>query len=384
MDHFPLGLATGEAFCDREDERRVLRENFLSGGHTWLMAPRRVGKSSLVEQVLLDVGKARRKVVWTTEDLLLAGSTKALQRYVLDAVGRLTGQILPTGKQTAQSVATVGRFFSNLVVREIVLSGGGPKVRFVPEGDPVQQVRAALEGLDEAAQSLRTRAILVLDEFQQVATLPESQPVEAAIRHAVERAHNVTYVFLGSKQHLLAAMFESASRPLYHLCERLEIGLIPWQKYRAFLRKKAVVRWNEDLSEGALEAILSSTDAHPYYVTRLCRALWRRGVPPRAEEIRATWQAYVEGEHGSLAERIEELTANQRTVLLALTASPTGQPRSQAFVARVQLPHASVGHAVKELLKRELIYKGADGLLMVWDPALRNYLERFAGSDQLD
>ena len=49
---FPLGIATGDAHCNRTEERAELRRSISAGAHTWLWGRRRMGKTSLVEQVL--------------------------------------------------------------------------------------------------------------------------------------------------------------------------------------------------------------------------------------------------------------------------------------------------------------------------------------------
>ena len=44
---FPSGIATGAAFCNREDERKYLKECFANNEHIVIVAPRRYGKTSL-------------------------------------------------------------------------------------------------------------------------------------------------------------------------------------------------------------------------------------------------------------------------------------------------------------------------------------------------
>ena len=45
--YFPRGIATGIAFCNRENERQRLIKNINSRQHTLIMSPRRYGKTSL-------------------------------------------------------------------------------------------------------------------------------------------------------------------------------------------------------------------------------------------------------------------------------------------------------------------------------------------------
>ena len=49
---FTAGLALGEAFYDRKQERINLKTNINKGLHTVLIAPRRFGKTSLIKKVL--------------------------------------------------------------------------------------------------------------------------------------------------------------------------------------------------------------------------------------------------------------------------------------------------------------------------------------------
>ncbi len=62
-DFFPLGKAYGEAFCNREKEAEKLLGNVQNGKHTFLVAPRRYGKSSLCEKVL-----EKSTLPWTKVD----------------------------------------------------------------------------------------------------------------------------------------------------------------------------------------------------------------------------------------------------------------------------------------------------------------------------
>ena len=52
MEYFPLGLAEGRAFCNRDDEREKLIANIELNRSTMVTSPRRYGKTSLVLYVL--------------------------------------------------------------------------------------------------------------------------------------------------------------------------------------------------------------------------------------------------------------------------------------------------------------------------------------------
>jgi hypothetical protein len=371
-EFFPLGVATGEAFCDREAERKRLSGNMLGNGHTWLMAPRRFGKTSLVAQVLTELQHGRQPPLHSAVvDLLPAYDISSAQKPIFSGVGKLSGQILTKPERLHRAAA---RFFVRLKP-EVTLTDEGLVVRLSPSDSQQQDIVDALMGLDRMAGEHNVRAVLVFDEFQQLASLPHHASLEASIRHAVERACHVTYVFSGSNRHILAAMFEDSSRPLYRLCERMVLEAISEDDYRDFLASKASARWGENLSDEVFRAIYRVTEGHPYYVTRLCRRLWAESSVPTRDQVDHEWWAHVREEHSVISATLAGLRPNQRAILTALAQEPTNQPRSQEFLTRAGVAGSSATLAIQWLTKRDLIQQGANGTLRVLDPAIRYYLQ---------
>lgn len=59
---FPRKIVIGEGFCNRKVEREKLAKLFSKGVHIWLQAHRRHGKTSLIEQVSLDMKKQGERI----------------------------------------------------------------------------------------------------------------------------------------------------------------------------------------------------------------------------------------------------------------------------------------------------------------------------------
>ena len=69
--YFPLGKAYGKAFCNRTEETKKLVGNIENGKHTFLVAPRRYGKSSLCE-----IAFEKSGIPWSKIDFHLSVSEK--------------------------------------------------------------------------------------------------------------------------------------------------------------------------------------------------------------------------------------------------------------------------------------------------------------------
>lgn len=367
---FPLGIATGPAFCNRQDERKHLSGNITSGRHTWLMARRRYGKSSLIAQTLMDLARRRARLRTITVDLLVTHDAESLERRIREAVGILAGKILPANQKILRYLREV---FGSLKA-ELVIDERGPEIRLIRGGAPQETILAALMGLDRIARRYKTRAALVFDEFQQLGRMRGHESLEAAIRHAAERARSVSYVFLGSERQLLAELFESPERPLYRLCERLNLDRISVAEYAQYLADAATLRWQRKLSAPARDAILTLSMRHPYYLNALCGRMWVRRHPPTRDAVVSEWSRYAEDERHRVSATIVNLSANQRAVLAALARESTSQPNSRAFLERVRLPSASVRQSIDVLTQKDLVETQDQGALTLVDPVLATYL----------
>lgn len=370
---FPRGLAVGAAFCNREREREELARRVRDGVHTWLAAPRRHGKTSLLNQILVDLARRRGapRVRGVIVDLLPSHDRLAAQRAILDAVGTAVAAALPTHRRILDAA---GRFFSGLRPR-LAVSLSGPRLELGADDDRPESIAEALLGLDAVARAEKLRVALVLDEFQQVGELAEAAPLEAGVRHAVERAAAVTYVFSGSHRRLLEQAFTDPSRPLYHLCDPLAIERIGADAYAAWLAGHARARWAKDLDPGAGAAILACTERHPWYVNRLCERLWRADAPPDAAAVEVAWATLAATWKDWLATLIDSLSRQQLAVLVALADAATDSPTGRNFLSRCRVPKSSVAQALDVLLARDHVFRDGQGLYRLVDPALRAYLK---------
>ena len=373
LNLFPLGVATGAAHCNRTVEQADLKRNILAGDHTWLWGRRRMGKTSLIEQVTKDLAQSRRNVTAATIDLLVVHDAEDFAARLRAAVERLSAQFVPRNRKSGGKLAEA---FSTLKP-QFSFSAMGLAVKLAAPAQVVQGVAELLQGLDRAAALHSRRALVVLDEFQQLSQLQSGtqRSLEGAVRHAVERAQNVTYIFAGSQRRLLASMFEDEDRPLYRLCRKMTLERIGGADYRDFLRQ-ASARWPSPITNAAIDLILAVTARHPYYVNALCARLWGGKRPPSPAAVKAAWVRIVDEDKRIAANRLLRLPPSQRALLkaIALAAGGVRHPASLEFLAPLRLP-TSTGNRAKEALEQEdFIRQEDDGHWALVDPVMADYL----------
>jgi hypothetical protein len=119
------------------------------------------------------------------------------------------------------------------------------------------------------AKKTKKRVVIFIDEFQQIATLPQHQTIEASMRSVAQELEMVTLIFSGSNRKLLLMMFDDRKRPFFQLCEKIFLERISKNDYVKHLQKLARKHWENFLSENALTSIFELSQNHPYYLNLL-------------------------------------------------------------------------------------------------------------------
>jgi AAA+ ATPase superfamily predicted ATPase len=363
--YFPQGVAMGDAFCNRIEERSALKKAILSNEHTVLVAPRRYGKTSLITQVLKDVA-----VPSVNMDFFFVLTQAEASKQITEGVSKLINDLLPKSKLACSKLLEAVRLFNP----KLTLSFLGQKLEIDTKQATERSISELLLALDYFAGKVSKPCVVVLDEFQQIGELKENHAIEAAIRHAVERSQYISYIFLGSKRHLLNEMFSDKSRPLYHLCDLMPLTRISAEDYQLFLNKQAKKRWRVSLDEDVITEILFLTERHPYYLNALCRQLWHEEMPPSLSLVRRAWEQYVKRQSAWIMNDFSALTLNRRKVLMALAHQPTAEPQGMAFTDRVKVTSAGIGRVLDYLLKRDYVYKDSQNYYRIFDPAVAYFL----------
>jgi hypothetical protein len=373
---FPLGIATGVAHCNRKDEREDLKNSLRSGRHTWLWARRRMGKTSLIEQVLSELRRARPALPSVKLDLNVVHDAESLEERIRDGAARLGVAMMPRGrKHRAAMSKAFSRFRPEFSVGAMGVSMSLSKPEAIVPG-----ISEVLMALDSAAAMYDRRAVLVMDEFQQITSLTYGGTkftLEGAIRHAVERARNITYVFSGSERRLLQDMFEQPDRPLYRHCEKMTLTRIDAAHYQRFFDKASTARWGQRFPGELTDTIMRVTRRHPYYVNALCSRLWDRTAQPTVEDIAPVWQHIAEQDEAIVSHLVRNLSATQRAMLVGIALAGSIEfPTGREFLESIRLS-ASTGNVAKDVLEEnDLIRYTEEGRWELVDPIMASYIQR--------
>jgi len=258
-------VVSGKDFADRQEELKELRFRLKESVRIFLLAPRRYGKTSLIENVL----KALQQ-----EDILIAYVDLYWAASARDFLELYASKVMQGSKSIAGKAAS---FVKNLLPRL------RPKLGFDPNGNPELSLDMAGHRVPESVEELLNlpqriaetegkRFVVVFDEFQEIVKL-NGGILERQLRAAIQRHTRVSYLFAGSKTHMLIDMVSDETRPFYQMGTIMTLNKIPEAEFSSFVRNKFTGS-GKKISRSAVSKIVTECENVPHYVQLLSFNLW--------------------------------------------------------------------------------------------------------------
>ena len=147
-------------------------------------------------------------------------------------------------------------------------------------GREAADVDATLERLFELPAELAAergrRAVLIIDEFQEILDIDPQLP--KLMRTVFEQQPDTAHLYLGSKRHLMERIFNDANEPFWRSARQLELGPIDSKPFSAFIRKRFRDA-GKDVSPKVTAELLDRSGGHPYATQEFCYFLWEATSP---------------------------------------------------------------------------------------------------------
>lgn len=372
--NFPLGIAIGDNFCNRKEERARLAKNIKLGQHTLIMSPRRYGKTSLVFYTMKEIG-----IPFGEADLFVSIDARRIEQNILSGVKQA---ITKVSKLTEQTLSIIRDYFKNKNAQWFI-GTHGVNITLVPSpnADHIVNIIEALQALENLLQKQNKRAVLFLDEIQEIGEVGEGKGIEGAIRHVAQQTKHLAFVFSGSNRHLLSKMFYDKSRPLYKLCDRIVLERINASEYTKHLNVFAQKKWNAELDEHALNTIFELTELHPYYINNLCAHVWDMPITqlPSTDEIIGCWHSIVKEERLEIIRELSELSVGQRKILITIAREQKTKLHSKEVLQKMNLSSSTVTEAIRVLEQGDYIERREEDGYRIIDPLLKTALNFYYG-----
>lgn len=255
---FKFGSVVSDAyFTDRHEEYQKLRQIIASENHVIMMAPRRFGKTSLVNKVVSSID---RPVIWLDLQLLTG---------VTDFASQLLKQLFK--KYPFEKLKFLISNFRFVPALQIDPVTNNVEISFQTKVESFVQLEDVLNLIEKLGED-RTKPIVVLDEFQELLGLDKS--LDKKLRSVIQFHKNVNYVLMGSVESLMRQIFENKKSPFYHFGQIFSLNKIDLTDFHDFLDSRFISITEEHA--GISEEILKFTKCHPYYTQQLAFHVWMK------------------------------------------------------------------------------------------------------------
>ena len=349
----------GDDFVDRDKEINAIVRDLRNGKSLVLFSVRRMGKSSLLLEIMR---RHSKDFLFVYVDLYgVTSKNEALELFASAVINSAYTKV----QRAARAALDLLRALS---ARVVMTPEGSIGVEFGKRDLELLETRQVFNLAEDIAKKRNRRIIVILDEFQEIRSL-DGVALLKVMRSRFQMHRNVTYVFSGSKRHMLFGIFEETEGAFYHFAKPIELRPIPRTVYAKFLVDKFRSQGGVIDTE-SIEEILDLSRGSPYVVQHLAYELFNVSRKPKyPRDVNSAVKAAIRSGSPAYSMVWDSIKSSlQRRYLLAVAAEPD-VPHGASFVERYGLRSSShVQKVVKNLDAKGITEGGAivDPMFALW------------------
>lgn len=331
-----------DLFCDREKELRLMVQGCINQTDMTLMSERRMGKTGLIHRLFDELREtmAYRHTIYV--DIYASRSIDDFIKLLAEAAMKAFQPKTPIGEKLITFVKSLRPQLSFDTIT------GEPQLQIAYQ--TAHEKEYTLRGLFDFLNAQGEPVIVAIDEFQQIRDYPEKN-MEALLRSYIQQTQNLTFIFCGSKKHLMADIFANEKKPFYSSTTFISLEKISETAYTQFIRHLFNVNGRK-IGDDAIQFILEWTRRHTYYTQQLCHTIFANGDEDVTLDVVkvSCEQLMRQGEAVYLQYR-QMLTDKQWNYLIAVAKEGSvRQITASAFLKRNKIGSPSVSRRLAEAL----------------------------------
>ena len=342
---FPYdSLSTDEQFFGRGDELERIAKIVQYSNNLLIHSKRRMGKSSLINY-FLETHQDSYLCIYV--DIFDVSSKEDFVKSLLKALSNAQNIDLKS------AVKNLTFFFKRVRVEPTIDTKTleysiKPIVATLSFAEMMDDFFYALDQL-----SKKQPIILAIDEFQQIAAIKDVK-LDSLLRKYIQQRKNISFVFLGSKRHLLTSLF-AYKAPLYELATHFELQplqIVDISDYSSrFL----------DIDKKLIAYIYEKSDGETKMIQHVLHLLYirKKGAVTKTQ-IDESVKEIINSKDSSYKIVFDTLNNNQKTALKIV-----GKYKKGFFAGSVlneyNIKKQTLQSCVESLFKKELIDKEDDG-----------------------
>lgn len=364
------GYAGPEYFCDREKETENIISLITNENNIALISPRRLGKTELICHCF------NQPVIKDNYYTFLVDvyATSSVNDFVFTLGKAIIDELRPRGRKVWE------KFLSGLksLQSEISFDINGNPVWGIGMGKP-DNPETTLDEIFQYLNDADRPCIVAIDEFQQICKYPEGSKLEAMLRTHMQKCLNATFIFSGSKRHLMGEIFTSPSRPFYQSVMTMGLAPIPEEKYIDFA-VSLFARHGKKIEQSAVSKVYRQFKGVTSCLQRVMNVMFLKtgkGEICKEGSVDDSVGYILDMFSENYATLLSQMPERQRNILMAFAKEhEASNISSGAFIKKYKLNSpSSVMSAVKGLMEKDFVTQ-ENGIYTIYDPFLERWLMR--------
>ena len=361
-------VVTKDFFCGREDAILRINELLLSSQNIVLHGERRIGKSSLIAEVI----RRQKKLTGIYVDLMEVKSEEDLF------------QRLARGVLSAKYQKSMFELLSKTLANFKPQIGVDP-ITQLPTLSIDSKTKIEDNSIDAIFNSIveinkKQKVVVFIDEFQDVLKLKEYRLILAVLRSKIQYLSDVSFVYAGSIRNQMEQIFADNDSPFFKSAIPITVGPIKQDFLIKFIKKRFNIG-KRSISEDIIKEIFIITDMVSGDIQQFCEAIWSTssyGDKIKNDSFYKAVELIFSHENVVYQRIFGELTNFQLKVLKGVAKYGGIEIYSNKFFERNGFTNASsVKRSIDKLIKTKILfiykkeYKFANPFFKLW--LLKNY-----------
>ncbi len=358
-----------ELFCDRKNETETLIKHIENGRNVALISPRRMGKTGLILHCF-EQKEISEKYHTFFVDIY---ATSSLAEFVY-ALSKEIYSKLKTKKDNFND-----RFFR--IINSLRVGFKLDPITGAPSFDiglgDIQMPETTLDEIFTYLEGADKPCLVCIDEFQQIREYREDN-IEAVLRTKIQHCRQTSFIFTGSRRHMMSQMFHSNAKPFYQSTVTMGLDPIPMDIYIDFACGLFKQR-NKGIENEVIENVYRQFNGCTWFVQMMMNelfALTRDGETCGSGLIPVAWNNIILAQEGGYKDILAQLSHKQKTLIQAIAKEGIVDGITSArFIKKHSLSSASsVQSALRPLLENNTATM-EDGKVRIYDYFFSEWLK---------
>ena len=339
-----------DLFCDREEELQLMLRNCLNQANMTLISQRRLGKTGLIFRLFDEIKGTYPNIRTVYVDIFASDNIDGFIKLFAEAALSAIPERSTLGKRLVNYI----RSFRPLITYDSLT--GQPQMQISYQ--TAHEKEYTLRGLFEFLDGQNIPIVIAIDEFQQIREYPEKN-MEALLRTYIQQCKNLTFIFSGSKKHIMADIFANERKPFYSSTAFVSLGKISEERYAAFIRQ-LFGSGKRSITDEALQFVLDWTQRVTYYTQQLCHTLYANGKKTIGlAEVKSTCNQVLKQNEAVYLQYRQMLPDKQWNYLIAVAKEGSvRQITASDFLKRNKIAGASASRQMADALVEKGLLNG--------------------------